>query len=164
MAPQKQEFPLIREAVASFRDRGSFEKAVGDLLAAGFRRSDISALASHQSLEAAETPGGEAFLDEIGYLGPLTIAGIIVLSGGPVAAGIAALVGAGLGGAAIKDLLDHFSSGHSDEFAAALDAGALLLWARVDDPELEPAAIRILEEAGGRHAHMHARQAPSPTS
>jgi hypothetical protein len=33
----------------------------------------------------------------------------------------------------------------------------VLLWVRVGDPELEASAIRLLEEAGGRHAHMHAR-------
>ena len=59
------------------------------------------------------------------YIGPLTIAGIIVLSGGPIAAGIAALVGAGLGGAALKEILDRYTAGHhSEEFAAALQAGA----------------------------------------
>jgi hypothetical protein len=166
MAEDKR-FPVAREAVASFAARADFERAVGRLKAAGFDSSDISLLGSHDSLATA----GEADADgqaagwaaEIKYLGPLTIAGIIVLSGGPVAATLAAVVGAGLGGAAIKELLDgYFAPRHKDEFIAALEAGALLLWVRVDDPEMEPVALRILAEAGGRNAHMHARRTEAP--
>src|SRR5258708_27648506 len=79
----------------------------------------------------------------------LPIAGVIVLAGGPGAAGIAGLVSAGLGGAAVKEILDRYTAGqHSEEFAAALHAGAVLLWARCTDPERELSATRILEAAG----------------
>ena len=159
-------FPLAREAVASFRTRDDFERAVAELKATGFEPSDISVLGSHDSLAVAgdkdEELGAAGWAAEIKYLGPLTIAGIIMLSGGPVAAGIAAVVGAGLGGAALKELLDgYFAPRHHEEFVAALAAGALLLWVRVDDPELEIAAVRILEKNGGRHAHIHARAVSS---
>lgn len=161
-------FPMIREAVASFAGRDQFRTAVGRLLAAGFKPADLSVLATHDSLEVAgDVPGYRGgpsstltagLTDEVNFLGPLTVAGIVLLSGGPIAAGIAALVGAGLGGAAIKELLDYYSANqHSAEFAAALKAGAVLLWARVDDPELEATAVRLLEEAGGRHVHIHGR-------
>jgi hypothetical protein len=166
MADGKPPFPLVREAVASFHDRASFDAAVGELKAAGFPAEDISVLASHDSVAAAEgdiDPTAAGLAPEIKYIAPLTIAGIIMISGGPVAAGLAALVGAGLGGAALKELLDGFTgTGHREEFAAAVHAGALLLWVRVPDPELEPAALRILERAGGRNAHMHARAARHP--
>jgi hypothetical protein len=90
----------------------------------------------------------------------LTAAGIIVLSGGPIAAGIAALIGAGLGGAALKEILDRYTGNqHSEEFAAALHAGAVLLWARCEDAERELSATRILEAAGGRNVHIHGRPA-----
>src|SRR6185295_3114092 len=85
-------FPVIREAVASFADREHFRGAVRSLLAAGFDRTDLSVLASHEPLSAAdENP--EALVaaglsDEIKYLATLTVAGIIVLSAGPVAAAI----------------------------------------------------------------------------
>jgi len=161
----EKRFPVAREAVASFASREDFERAVAELKAAGFDPSDISVLGSHDSLAVAgdrdERAGEGGLAAEIKYLGPLTVAGIIMLSGGPVAAGLAAIVGAGLGGAALKELLDgYFAPTHRDEFVAALEAGALLLWVRVDDPELEPAALRILEQNGGRNAHIHAR-APS---
>jgi hypothetical protein len=157
-------FPIVREAVASFPDRDHFHRAVSSLLAAGFEASDLSVLASHDSLAAAGEPGGEPTVvpaglsDEIKYIAPLTVAGIILLSGGPIAATVAALVGAGLGGAALKELFDdHTAPRHSDDFAAALHAGAALLWVRCEDSERELTATRVLAEAGGNHVHVHGR-------
>jgi hypothetical protein len=161
-------FPIVREAVASFADRAHLHAAVTGLRAAGFVPDDLSVLATHDSLDVADEAGygkevhrwlPAGLSEEMKYLGPLTVAGIIVLSGGPIAASIAALVGAGLGGAALKEILDRYSSGHSDEFAAALEAGAVLLWARCEDAERELAATRILDQAGGRNVHVHGRPA-----
>jgi len=162
-------FPIIREAVASFPDREHFHNAVSNLLAAGFEASDLSVLASHDSLAAAGEPsaGGPKIMpaglsDEIKYIAPLTVAGVILLSGGPIAATIAALVGAGLGGAALKELFDDYTAPrHSEDFRAALEAGAALLWVRCEDADRELTATRILEEAGGRHVHVHGRS-PRP--
>jgi hypothetical protein len=157
---------MVCEAVASFRDRASFDHAVSELRAAGFPPEDISVLASHDSVPVAEGEVNLArtgLLAEIKYIAPLTVAGIVMISGGPVAAGIAALVGAGLGGAALKELLDGFAAPtHREAFSAALEAGALLLWVRVPDPTLEPTALRILQAAGGRNAHLHARPSKRP--
>ena len=161
-------FPVIREAVASFPDREHFRNAVTALLAGGFQSSDLSVLASHEALSAADESAGDliaaGLTDEIKYIAPLTIAGIILISGGPIAATVAALVGAGLGGAALKELFDDYAAApHRDEFAAALKVGAALLWVRCADSELELRALRILEEAGGQHVHIHghsAREAP----
>ena len=158
-------FPVIREAVASFPDREHFRNAVSALLAGGFARDDLSVLASHDSLAIADEAAGTpkevlraGLTDEIKYLAPLTVAGIIVLSGGPIALTVAALVGAGLGGAALKELFDDYTaSHHSEDFEAALRAGAALLWVRCSDPDSELAATRILEEAGGAHVHAHGR-------
>jgi len=158
-------FPVIREAVASFPDREHFRNAVSALLAGGFARDDLSVLASHDSLAIADEAAGTpkevlraGLTDEIKYLAPLTVAGIIVLSGGPIAVTVAALVGAGLGGAALKELFDDYTaSHHSEDFEAALRAGAALLWVRCPDPDSELAATRILEEAGGAHVHAHGR-------
>ena len=111
--------------------------------------------------EAAGTPKEvirAGLSDEIKYIAPLTVAGIIVLSGGPIALTVAALVGAGLGGAALKELFDDYTaSHHSEDFEAALKGGAALLWVRCPDPDSELAATRILEEAGGRNVHVHGR-------
>lgn len=166
--PQDPRFPVIREAVAAFPDKAQFRQAVGRLLASGFKPVDLSVLATHDSLEVAGdvpgyrgTPGASllaGLTDEVNFIAPLTITGFVLVSGGAVAVALGALVAAGLGGAALKELLDRYTANrHSAEFAAALQSGAVLLWARVDDPELEASAVRLLEEAGGRHAHMHAR-------
>src|SRR5260370_19173452 len=95
-APQ---FPVIREAVASFPDREHFRAAVSALLAAGFEPSDLSVLASHQPLAAADEAPGELIAaglsDEIKYLAPLPAAGIVLISCGPIASTVPALVDAG---------------------------------------------------------------------
>jgi hypothetical protein len=165
MAETSASFPVIREAVASFPDREHFRRAVSNLLAGGFDTTDLSVLASHDSLAAAgEPPAVQPKLlpaglsDEIKYIAPLTVAGIVLLSGGPIAATIAALVGAGLGGAALKELFDDYTAPrHAEDFEAALHAGAALLWVRCEDTERELTATRILDEAGGRNVHVHGR-------
>jgi hypothetical protein len=142
MPDRKPRFPLVREAVASFPSRTAFDRAVAELRAAGFPPEDISVLASHQGVAAAEgeiDAASASLAPEIKYIAPLTVAGIVMISGGPIAAALAALVGAGLGGAAVKELLDGFAAGrHRDEFAAAVEAGALLLWVRVPTPSSSP--------------------------
>lgn len=154
--------PVIREAVASFPDRAHFRRAVSALLAAGFDQTDLSVLASHQPLAVADDEPGKltaaGLAEELKYIGPLTLAGFVLVSGGPIAATMAALVGAGLGGAALKEIFDDYTApAHRAEFTAALEAGAVLLWVRCADPALETRALRILEEAGGRHVHIHGR-------
>src|SRR5262245_43965303 len=57
-ATTQTSFPVIREAVASFPDRAHFRRAVSALLAAGFAPSELSVLASHQPLAAAEEKPG----------------------------------------------------------------------------------------------------------
>jgi hypothetical protein len=165
MTEARASFPIVREAVASFPDRQHFHSAVANLLAAGFAPSDLSVLASHDSLATAGEPeaGADGLLPaglsaEIKYIAPLTVAGIALLSGGPIAAAVAALVGTGLGGAALKELFDDYTAPrHSEDFRAALAAGAAVLWVRCDDPDRELVATRILEEAGGRQVHIHGR-------
>jgi hypothetical protein len=165
MAETPATFPVVREAVASFPDREHFHRAVSRLLASGFDTSDLSVLASHDSLTAAGEPGSggreivpAGLADEIKYIAPLTVAGLVLLSGGPIATIFAALVGAGLGGAALKELFDDYTAPrHAADFRAALAAGAALLWVRCGDPDRELTATRILEEAGGRRVHIHGR-------
>src|SRR5271165_2193507 len=157
MTEAAKSFPVIRSAVASFPDREHFRRAVSALLAAEFDRSDLSVLASHDSLAVADEAAGTprevlraGLSGEIKYIAPLTVAGIIVLSGGPIAIALGALVGAGLGGAALKELFDDYTaSRHSEDFAAALKAGAALLWVRCGDAERELAVGGIGREHVG---------------
>ena len=84
----------------------------------------------------------------------------MLVSGGAVAAALGALVGAGLGGMAINEVIERYTANrHSADFAKALAEGAVLLWVRVANPDREAPALRLLEAAGGRNAHIHSRSA-----
>lgn len=64
MAEDKREpLTVTREAIASFATPDQFRDAVRRLLAAGFTPSDLSVLATHNSLEVAGYPAkpGEKF-------------------------------------------------------------------------------------------------------
>ncbi|WP_448205138.1 hypothetical protein [Azospirillum sp. sgz302134] len=156
----------VHEVVALFETREAFDRAVAALLEAGFTREDLSILASHTSLEAADqrppAPRDEALtglVGELKYAFPLTTAGLLAIVGGPIAAPLAALVAAGLGGVAIKDYLDELTSHpDTDEFSRALEAGGVILWVRVTDPAVEAKAGAILERHGGRNVHLAVRE------
>lgn len=153
----------VREVVALFETRESFDRAVNALLASGFAREDLSVLASHTSLEASEKrPRDEALtglVGELKYAFPLTTAGLIAIVGGPIAASVAALVAAGIGGIAIKDYLDELTSHpETDEFARALEAGGVILWVRADGARAEADASTVLEREGGKNVHVAVRE------
>lgn len=150
-----------REMVGTFADRAHFQAAIASLTQAGFARSDLSVLASHDSLDAIE---GEqrgwkdaltAMVGELKYEGPLVAAGLIALAAGPVGASIAALVAAGVGGVAAKELLDEVAAiPDSEDFARALAAGSVIMWVSVRDEAEESRARTILTEAGAQNIHL----------
>ncbi|HEX4113813.1 MAG TPA: hypothetical protein VH020_14870 [Stellaceae bacterium] len=156
------------EAAASFATQAQFRDAVRRLLAAGFAPTDLSVLASHDSLEVAggvpAYPGKpeqsllSGLTEDVTFIGPLQVAGFSALSGGPIGAAFAALVTAGLGGMALRDVVERFvANRHSADFTAALEAGAVLLWVRVVNSDRERQALGILRACGGSEAHVHAR-------
>ena len=154
--------PPAREAVGLFAERAKFDAAVAALLAAGFDRTDLSLMGSHDSLDAAtdeEAPVDDALralLGEARGVEPLTWAGGIMLAGGPVLAGIAGLIAAGIGAVAVKDVLaELLSAPDHDEFERALEAGGLILWVRCTDDGRAGAALDILRAHGGQNVHMH---------
>lgn len=159
--------PEIREVVGLFDSRDSFDRAVDALLAAGFVREDLSVLASHTSLEAADhhppkarDDAMTALVGELKYAFPLTTAGLLAFVGGPISGAVAALVAAGIGGIAIKDYLDELTSHpDTDEFARALVAGGVILWVQAADEAAETRAAAILEAEGGANVHLATREA-----
>jgi hypothetical protein len=168
MNSNQSETAAGREVVALFADRESFEAAVEALLAAGFERSDLSVLASHQSIDAAGSAGRDwhqvlpALVGELKYEVPLVASGAVLLVGGSLAATIAGIVGAGVGGMAVKELIDEVTSTpHSDEFARAVEAGSVILWVRAADGDAEARASDVLRQAGG--ANIHAIDAATAT-
>jgi len=156
-----------REVVGVFADRRGFEDAIRKLLAAGYDRRDLSVLASHESLDAAGKPAETwkdaitATIGEMKYEVPLVASGAIFLAGGPVAAVIAGLVGATVGGLAVKEALDAVTAKpHTDDFARALDAGSVILWVQIPHGEKESISATILEECGATNVHTHAHTSP----
>jgi len=157
----------VREVVGLFAGRDAFDAAVLRLTEAGFDRADLSVLASHESLQGAGKPGRAwrdalvALVGETKYEWPLVASGAILLAGGPLAATVAALVGAAVGGVAMKELLDEVTATpHTAEFAQALDAGAVILWVRADDDTRERQATAILQQAAAGDVHTVERDAP----
>ncbi len=156
----------VTEVVGRFAEREGFTAAVEGLLQAGFAVSDLSVLDTHEALSAAGTPG-EAWqstlaglVGEIKYVGPITAAGLIGIATGPVGATVSAAVAAGLTGAALAELLETMrATPHTESFARALEAGALLLWVRVVDPEGEAKVSGILTRHGAQDIHRHERPA-----
>ena len=152
----------VTEVVGRFAAREGFTAAVEELLRAGFAPSDLSILDTHEALGAAGS-SGEAWqtalaglVGEIKYVGPITAAGLIGIATGPVGAAISAAVAAGLTGAALAELLETIrATPHTESFARALEAGALLLWVRAADRGLEAAASEILNRHGAQDVHQH---------
>jgi hypothetical protein len=159
----------VRELVGILADRTQFEKAVDGLAAAGFSRADLSVLSSHDSIDAAGREPKSwrsslvALLGELRYEGPLVAAGLIALAAGPVGAIIATAVAAGVGGVAVKELLDEVTSvPDSEDFARALAAGSIILWVCVDNEAQELKARGILTGAGATNIHIHERSGQQP--
>jgi len=156
----------IREVVGTFADREHFMAAIEALTKAGFARSELSVLSSHDSIDMVGRDGKPwrdvltALVGDIKYEGPLVTAGIIALFAGPVGATAAALVAAGVGGMAAKELLDEISAiPESDDFARALAAGSVILWVIVRDALQEEKAKSILAANGGANVHLFERAA-----
>jgi len=154
----------VQEIVGRFTKRDPFTAAVKDLRAAGFRHADLSVLDTHESISAAGTPG-EAWQEalaglagEVNYVGPITAAGLIGVATGPMGAAISAAVAAGFTGAALAELLATVrATPHTESFARALEAGALLLWVRAEGAERQAKARDILNRHGAADVHLHAR-------
>ncbi len=151
-----------REVVGILTNRDDFEAAVNALLEAGAERSDLSVLSSHESLAVAGKPAKPwkdaltALVGEIKYEGPLVASGAILLAGGATAAAIAGIIGAAVGGAALKEVLEEVSaSPHTESFARSVDAGSVILWVRVDDKSAETRAISMLEQNNAVNVHLY---------
>ena len=151
-----------REVVGLFSDRDSFEAAVKALTEAGFGHADLSVLGSHESIDAAGGPGKPwrdaltAMVGEIKFEAPLVASGAIFLAGGPVAATIAGVIGAAVGGVAVKEMLEEVTAKpHTEDFARSLAAGSVILWVRASDASRERQANAILKQHRGANVHVH---------
>ena len=152
------------EVVGWFADRDQFRDAVRALLDAGFQRTDLSVLDTHESLSAAESPrevfqqAMSGLVQEMNYIGPIAAAGFIAVATGPVGALVSAAIGAGLTGYAVKDVLSEIrATPHTEAFARAAENGAILLWVRAEDPDTQAKAVDLLQGLSGSDVHTHER-------
>jgi hypothetical protein len=159
-----EEQEVVTEVVGRFADRESFKAAVEELRATAFERSELSVLDTREALSASES-AGEAWrqalaglIGEVKYLGPLTAAGLIMITSGPVGASVSAVLAAGLTGVALREMLDDIkATPHTEAFARALESGAVLLWVRAEAAERQATASEILRRHGAADVHSHTR-------
>jgi len=173
----------VREAVGIFHAREALEKAVEDLLLAGFDRATISLMASVEAVrerlggiyapaeELADVPGvpRRAFLSREDVTIPLaTFAGIltyigataaalgIVASGGALAAAIAAATAGGAVAGGIGTLIARLiGRERAKQIEEQLAAGGLVLFVRLRSPEWEEKALQILRDHGAADVRVH---------
>jgi hypothetical protein len=151
-----------REVVGLFAERDTFKAAIESLITAGFERSDLSLLSSHDPLEAAGEPGKplhdvlRALVGELKFEAPLIASDAIFLAGGPMAATVAALIGTATGVIAAKEVIEGVtSSPHTEDFARSLETGSVILWVRATTREREETATEVLTANGAGNVHIH---------
>jgi hypothetical protein len=173
----------IREVIASFDSREALENAVEDLQSNGFDRTQLSLLASRETVEERlhhpltdvheveddpAAPRSEPLeRPDVGNVvgvavGPPTAfaamatAGIVALSGGALA-GIA--IGALAAGGGVAALGAFLAKGFNDRVAAdfqeQVERGGILLWVSLRNPEQEDAAREILAQHTESELRVH---------
>jgi hypothetical protein len=90
-------------------------------------------------------------------VGALATAGVVVASGGALAAVIAATAAAGGAGGLIGSILANWlGDHHAHHLQEQLDRGGLLLWVRTWHADDEKRAVEILKKHSGSDVHVHA--------
>ena len=173
----------VREVVGVFGSSDKLETAVENLEAAGFRREDISVMASREAVaenlnhrfesieyteDAPRVPqaafiakgdlaAGQAAVVSIPlYIGATIGSLAVVASGGALALAIAAAAAGGLAGGGLGVLAAHaIGENHAKALEEHVAAGGLLLWVRISDRAREAEAIGVLTASEGEHVHAH---------
>lgn len=168
------------EAVGVFDDVRELDAAVEELKASGFKKSQISLLASQDSVERklghryerveeleddpkaprrayrtreALGESEDMLLGSLTFLPALLAAGTVVASGGVVAA---AVTGAAVAGAAVATVLGHFmDKNHAEWLEEQLERGGLLLWVATTDAAAEQTALDVLRRHSAHDVHLH---------
>jgi hypothetical protein len=183
MSENEDQSYTVREVVGVFGSGDKLEAAVENLEAAGFRREDISVMASHEAVtknlnhrfETVEqkeddprvpraafvaksdlTMGKAAVIGVPLYIGATVGSLAVVASGGALALAIAAAAAGGLAGCGLGGLAAHaIAENHAKAIEEHVAAGGLLLWVQISDRAREAEAIGVLHASGGEHVHAH---------
>jgi hypothetical protein len=176
----EQSRTTVREAVAVFDEVSELDAAVEDLLAAGFKKSDISLLASEDAVskklghryerveEMEDEPDApriayrtrasigesdDVIIGTLTYLPAVAAAGTVVASEGVVAA---AVTGTAIAGALIGSVLTRWlDKHHATRLQEQLERGGLLLWVRTPDSQTQRRAVDILTRHSAHDVHIH---------
>jgi hypothetical protein len=174
---------VVREVVGVFGSGDKLETACANLEAGGFRREEISVMASHEAVvenldhrfetikqleddprvpraafiaKSDFTAGKAAAIGIPVYIGATVGSIAVVASGGALALAVAAAVAGGLTGGGLGGLAAHaIGEKHAEALQEHIAAGGLLLWVRISDQAREDEAIGVLTASGGEHVHAH---------
>lgn len=174
------------EVVGVFHTTEDLESAIDELLSSGFDRAELSLLASPEAVAAkfggyyisvsdlADDPAaprtafvstaaiGDAkggLIGGLAYVGATVAVGAVVMSGGAMAATVAAAILAGGTGGMIGSALALWvGQHHADYLHNQIENGGLLLWVRAWNASDEARALEIV----AKHAAdmVHSRSIP----
>jgi hypothetical protein len=181
-----------REAVGLFHDEKALQDAADELLVSGFNHADLSLLAADRAIETrlghtfervadleddpgvafqafvdsdSRTEGKGALVGGLFYVGAVAAAGMVVASGGTIAALILGVAAGGGAGGVIGVMLARFlDKRHAHALQEHLDKGGLLLWVHTPDEGHERKALEILRRCGAGDAHVHSLPSPDYTA
>ena len=166
-----------RSVVAIFHDVAAFERALDELVKAGFDASAISILGSHQAIvdhfgkvpdpdelaDATDTPRDsletesalheaiDFITDTLAVISELGVAAAAYAVGGPVG------VAAGAGNATdrtVDGLLSEFvDDSYHERFEKNVRDGGVICWVRTPDNDAVASASGVLTDTGGEHIH-----------
>jgi hypothetical protein len=179
----KADLASVCEVVGVFHKAEHLESAIDELLSSGFDRAELSLLASEAAVaaklggyyrpasEMADDPAvpraafvsteaiGDAegaLIGGLAYVGATVAIGAVVMSGGALAAAVAAAVLAGGTGGLIGSALAYWVGHHHAAYLHdQIENGGLLLWVRAWNEADEARALEII----GKHAadKVHSR-------
>ena len=173
----------VCEVVGIFHTTDDLESAVEELLNSGFDRAELSLLASEDAVaeklggyyspasEMADDPAvprtafvstaaiGDAeggLIGGLAYLGATVAVGAVVMSGGALAATIAAaIVAGGTGGLIGSALARWVGHRHANYLHNQIENGGLLLWVRAWNRSDEERALEIIAKHAADKVHSH---------
>lgn len=171
----------VCEVVGVFHAAADLENAIEELLSSGFDRSELSLLASEGAVanrlgghygrasEMADDPAvprtayvsspaiGDAeggLIGGLAYLGATVAVGGVVLSGGALAATIAAAIIAGGTGGLVGSVLARWVGHHHAAYLQdQIRNGGLLLWVRAWNGADEERALKIIAKHAADNVH-----------
>jgi osmotically-inducible protein OsmY len=174
----------VREAVAVVHGDAALDRLVDALVLCGVDRADISLMASYPAVmeklhrsyrdpvEIADDPGvprcslitrddvtaaSALVFGTLVAIGTLAAAVPILASGGALATAVAAAVGGGAASGALARLINRHVVQAEDAalLEDELNAGGLVVFVRINDPDKEGAVMQVMRGAGARSVHVH---------